>query len=418
MSKLSETDEIRQFMTKDQNSLSASQHETLTALENLNKEAPNIAKKLENDLRNFQASAREIFISQIPEDLMDRKDELLGIFNQSLIERSTQEADEVKKALQKRESLLLGGLLTSYAVKALEEILEFEKKIDSAFPGASEKIMKAAGNALTALVAAHFPVIAMAMKASGIMEKAEDFLKIDNLEKNLKDLKSKIAAIEQDQKLENTYKNGAEVAQIAELSSIPAQSIASLGLETSSLKSVKSNLIADPKAASLLQEASRAAEMIPNTQKGLTDKLEAIKKDMSSSINNAGLPASAQQNVANKIEAQFKEVKKTIEPILERGRKFFEKTEIQQKAANMIIKVAKDALEEFNKEPNKSKTNQEILQQVAKIVKDSLQGQVTELMKQATKSPAVARELGLNNAVKASLDKMASQQTHEAVMRR
>ncbi len=418
MSKLPENAQVSQFISKDQNSLTDSQVEILTALENLNKEAPVIAKKLENNLRDFQAYANELFASQIPEDLMDRKDELLGIFNRTLVERTATLADELSATAQKKESMLFNGLLVSYAVKILEGILEFEKKIESVFPGSSEKIIKAASNALTALVATHFPTIAMAMKASGIMEKAESFLKIDNLEKTVKNLKTKIATIEQDQKLANIYKNGMEIGQIAEITSIPTQSIAKLDLDASSLKSIKSNLTPESNAASFLQEASKAVEIMPNNEKNLVDKLTAIKEAIHSSINNGGLSLDQSKKITQAIDNRFEEVKKNLQPILKSGASFFEKVEVQQKTASMIVKVTKDALDELNKDPNKTRLNEAIIQNVAQIVKETLQGNIMEVMKQAAKSPSTARELGLNNAIKVNLDKLASQQKSEAIIKR
>lgn len=410
MSKLSETAQIRQFIAKDQHNLSETQYEILNSLEELNKEAPNIAKRLEDNLRNFQATASEIFASHIPEDLANRKEELLHIFNQTLIERAASAADDIAEALQKKENLLFNGLLASYAVKILEGILDFEKKIDSVFPGASQKIIKAASNAITALIAAHFPAIAMVIKASGIMEKAEKFLAVDNLEKTVKDLKSKIAAIEQDQKLENSYKSGVEIAQIAEKTSIPVHSIANLGLEAKSLQTINNNLKTEPNSVAFLQEVSKAEALMPTNEKELTNKLQTIKENIHSSINNGGLSTEARTKITHQIDNYLQEAKENFKKLLKSTLTFFEKVELQQKTASMLVKVTKSALSEFNKEANKTKINEVIIEKVAKIVSETLQRQVPELMKQAAKSPSTARELGLNNAIKASLDKHTTQQ--------
>ena len=401
------SEEIIRMLTKNISSLTSSDIASLLEVTSLNDLASLIAKKLVLDLQIFNNLAQSNFLSRLPVE-NEHKNIISEIFQQTILKSTSGVVDQLSYALEKSKGVLFNGVLISGTARILESILQFEKKIDEHFPGASEQIIKSLANGLIALIAINHPVIGTALVASGIVNKVSDFFACENLEKTVQNLKNTVEKIEQDKKLKDVFETGMQVGELSEAASIPVPSISNLSLGVTALKKLVVGVKENERVKAFVQSVSDMASLIPTNKDELNKKLATVQEAIIETIDKQNLPDGLKKSIKDKVNDQFNNIEKDFSKVLTMGISFFQKMVYQQEAATKILEVEKEVGASINK--NLGKDNN-ITMKVTNLVQKVLQGPIAQIAKDFMNSPEIAKELGLNNAAKVSLERTTLQQS-------
>lgn len=383
---------------------------SLLEIANVNDLVSQVARKFVSDLQVFNNQAAYNFLGQLSGQQYD-KDKVADIFSQTIIKCTTLALTDLGKALGEEKGVLFNGLLASNAAKILGGILEFEKKIDEHFPGASEQIIKIAGNGLIALVAIHCPVLGTLLAASGIVNTVSKFLACENLEKTVQDLKNTVDKIEKDKKLSNIYETGMQAGELSEAASVPVTSISNLNLGASALKKLVEVVKENVGAKSFVQSIFEMSALIPSNKDELNKKLTAIKEVFLETVNKQNLPEELKKSINDSVVDKFKDIENGLSKVLSIGTSFFQKVVYQQEAANKILEVGKELTGIINNTTDRASRANDITTKAINLVQNVLQGPIVEFINNSINFQGIAKELGLNNMTRVSLERTASQQS-------
>ncbi|MCC8417672.1 MAG: hypothetical protein LN588_04135 [Rickettsia endosymbiont of Bryobia graminum] len=88
--------------------------------------------------------------------------------------------DELEKYLQEQEKAqeefyLFEARFIEYIISIISAIIEFQKRLDSLYPNLSKKIVDYLSDFFVALLATQMPIVAIAIKSSGILDTLKFF---------------------------------------------------------------------------------------------------------------------------------------------------------------------------------------------------------------------------------------------------
>jgi len=386
----------------------------LQNLYNIGNESIAIGEKFVKDLNFFSQMVFDPFGTSLEyfplmKEVLESKDTIMNIFTLKILQTAKKIAKNLELGLANKKGILFNGLLTSSVIKILESIIDFEKTIDKLFPGSSKKIINAFGNALIGLVGIHTPAVAIVIKASGAIDKVSNFLSAENLTKKVSDLKKIIHEVEQNEKLQNTYEAGIQIASIAEITGVSPLSLSNLGLNSESLSKITNLLEKDKDEESVkvfIQNIVATSELIPNNEKDLTKKLDSLKDSLMDIIKEQNLPEIVYKSFESKVNDSFKDIAIDAVTILSSDKSFFEKLICLQEVGSKVIESTKEFKYDLYILPNAASIESNINEKIMNLIKATINLGAAELLHQASKSPIIAKELGMNVQTKIFLERL------------
>ncbi|WP_316355116.1 hypothetical protein [Candidatus Trichorickettsia mobilis] len=284
------TPELIKLISKDTKDLTVAEVGSLYDLKILDGQATDMAIKLVTNLDNIKKDGFEDFAEKLSTESQEVQEGAKKIYHSTITASINSASDDLNKGIKEKKGLLFNGTLVSSAAKVLGATLEFEKQIDEIFPGVSQKIIKAAGNALVGLVSTYFPVVGLVLKAVGIVDKISNFLACDNLEKTVASLQQRVNEIEQNKKLEPIYNAAKEVNELSNTASIPIKSVLNLGLSAEACSTVSVAVKQNENDKKFVQDIAQIAEKMPSNKKETQEMLGSLKTGLYTTLDKYNLP--------------------------------------------------------------------------------------------------------------------------------
>ena len=385
-------------------------HPNIIELHSLNNKATSIAKQFLEDLKFFSMMAFDPFAENLleesfAENITHIQDTTKDVFKKTILKTVDRISNELGEELQKKEGVLFNGFLASASVQILETILEFEKTIDQLFPSASKKIINALGNGLAGHIGVYSPTVGILIKASGAINRLSDFLSCDNLTVTILNLKEKIYKVEQNKKLQKIYKTGTQLAELSKITGISSVSLSGLGLNAKSLAKIidlcnKGDL--DTKL--FVKEATEIVGLMPKSKEEVNKIIDVFKDSLLTVVKEQNLSDSAKQSLESKINNRLKDITLGYNEILKSNKSFFARLSCQGEVNGKLMEYVAEFKRDLGLATEGKSLESRIVDKATNLLPKNISLDSTELLKHASQSPIIAKELGLNIQTKILLE--------------
>jgi predicted house-cleaning noncanonical NTP pyrophosphatase (MazG superfamily) len=369
---------IMEQLKIDPQHLVPNQFSTLFELSDLNQKATSIADEFAKNLESGIAYWSKSFLTNINSSDLEEKDKIkaTSIFDENLLKVATQITDTIYKDLQSGKGMLFNSMLSDNVLTAMKGLLSFKKEVDSNFSGLSDSILSAAKMAITGIVCAYSPSLGIILKTTKILDKATDFLKTENLENTVTNLKEGIDKIKKDKELSRLQEIGTEISNLAEQTNISPDRIQKIGLNIETLKMINSEIIKAPSANTkevIKKIGSHAAKTFPHSKEDIGENLNEIREVFSKNLRDK-LPPEMVTIIESKIDKKLIKANEIMEACLDSKATFFDKVAAQQDAARMILSSVDDIKKLVTQEPEKDKIISDLLSKIQKATTGKITG--------------------------------------------
>jgi len=382
-------------------------------LSELEASAKGLCGSYANALSAYSVKALKTLETNLDELQLSEKDKKIvnNIYKQTVLVGVTKGAKKLIEPLANGKGYLYNKILSEQTVSILNGILEFKKSIDKHFPGLSDKIIAAAVPAITTLIATYAPPVALVLKTTGILSKAAEYIKTDNLEKTVKQMRADLSTIEQTKHLTEAQELGTKLSELAETISVSPESLQKSGITLKNIDDITKEISNNPEAAEFLKEVCKYTEKhVPSSAKEVEELFENIKQDALKELEKNG--------ASKEVIADFKkiyeevsvraeiEIKNTTKPEMTA----FGKITALQKSADLMEKAQENITKTLSKEHPGDKTA--IVTAVKSIdnnIKTKVRGNLGDIaskMTNTTKSKDLAKKhLGAGLASEVTIKK-------------
>lgn len=378
----------------DPQELIPSQFATLFELAGLNGKSTEIASGFAKSLETGAPGWLQSFVTNISPLPKDTQKKATEIFDETLLKSVNQITNNLYKGIKEGEGLIFNAMLSDNTVSAMESILNFKKQIDKDFPGLSDTILSAASMTITGIVCAYAPAAGVILKTTGILEKATDFLKTENLEATVDKLKAGIAEIERDKELAKLQATGIKLSELSEQTHVPTNKLQKIGLNLETLKMIGSEIIKTPSAKEFIGKLGNYAdEIFPSSKEDIEKTLGQVKQATLDSLKEHNVSPETIKKIEKELDNKFEKAAEMMETALDPKATFFDKVAAQQDAARMIIDSTKDIKGLLGQTPDKNDILKDVSSKIQDTVKEKMQGgKIVELEAEMKKLPLTSQK--------------------------
>ena len=274
-------------------SLPIHQLHQLHQLSELEASAKELCGSYAAELAAYSVKAFKMLQTNLAELNLSEKDLKIAnnIYKQTILIGVTKASQKLLEPLAKGEGYLYNKILSEQTVDILKSMLEFKKSIDQHFPGLSDKIIAASVPAITTLVATYAPPVGLVLKTTGLLSKAAEYIKTDNLEKTVKQMQTDLDKIKNTKGLAEAQELGTKLSELAETIGVPAESLQKAGITLKNIGEVVQKVSNNQEAADFLKEVCKYTEKyVPSSKKEVEELFENIKQDALKELEANGAP--------------------------------------------------------------------------------------------------------------------------------
>jgi hypothetical protein len=362
-----------------------------------------------NYANRFNNEVKKLDLSNIDKNLLS------NLFKSTILAAGMEAFSVVTKEAVNQENFLYSYIVTERVASILENVLTFKKRIDKHFPGLTDRILSIAAPAIITLVSVYSPPLGLVLQSTGIITGITNFLKTDNLEKNLEKIDQKHKEIKKDKELKEIHETASTVAEIAEILETPASELEKFNFSHQFAKSTLKEVTKNEDSKVFLKTIIDYAKThIPTNENEVDKKFDGLhvsiqkeldKRDISPELIKPAM-LSLEQDL-NEAKNLVKESLKTDSTITSKAIKIFATSKKIKKNTEIIAKLittsSRSSTENANLEKILSdKVDKEIGGKISKI---------SGSMNAALKSNSFAKGLGLGLAIKEHIKKLSQNQT-------
>lgn len=371
-----------------------SQFKTLFELTRLNGESNKIAEDFSNSLKTGAKGWLSSFATNISPLPPDTQKKASVVFDETLLKSVNQIANNLYKGIKEGEGLLFNSMLSDNVVSSMESIINFKKQIDKDFPGLSDKILSAAGMAITGIVCAYAPSAGAILKTTGILDKARDFLKTENLEATVDKLKAGIAEIEKNKELAKLQEIGIKLSELSEQVHVPSNKLQKIGLNLETLKMISLEVTKTPSAKEFMNKLGiYADEVFPLSKEDIEKNLSEIKQASLKTLEEHNVSPEIIEKVGKALDIRFEKAREIMETALDPKVSFFDRVATQQDATRMIIDSTNDIKGLLEQTPNKRDILKDVSSKIQDTTREKIQSnKIVELETVMKKLPPAAQK--------------------------
>lgn len=366
------------LLKQDITTLSLTQLNQLYEISELEASAKDMLGSYASTLTKFSLTGLEMLNSGLKDlDLSDKdKDIVNSIFKQTVLVGVNVASKKLLEPLTESKGFLYNKILSEQTVEVLESVLKFKKSIDEYYPGLSDKIISAAITAITALASAYAPPVGLALKTTGILTKAAEYIKTDNLEKTVKKMQADLDKISETKQLAEAQELGTKLSELSETLGVSAESLQKSGINLDNIEEVTVEVTKHREAADFLIEVCKYTEkQVPNSTKEVEELFANIKQEAIEDLQSKGASAELIADfekiyTENSIDAEV-----VIESSLTKNAKAIDKIVAMQKSAEIMEKSQKKILNTLSKKyPDKKTEISSAVNVIDNNVKDKIRG--------------------------------------------
>ncbi len=377
------------LLKQDINSLPLFALHQLYEISGLEAHAKEMCKSYASDLSKYAIIAFETLQTGLKELNLsdDDKKVVNNIYKQTILVAVTKASKKLLDPLKEGKGYLYNKILSEQTVDILDSILEFKKSIDQYFPGLSDKIIAAAIPAITALVSTYAPPVGLALKTTGILDKAAEYIKTDKLEETIEKMRSDLGILEEDKQLAKAQKLGTELVKLSESVGISATSLQKAGITLKNIEEVSKEVSKHKEAAEFLQEVCKYTEKhVPDSISQIEELFEGIKQAAIKDLQSKGAPEALIVEFEKVYEEAAILAELKMEESLKSNASAFDKITAIQQAADIMDKSQDKVTKTLSqKYPDNKEAISAAVNIVNKEVKKEIRGDLKELASKMTK---------------------------------
>lgn len=366
--------------------LTSEESNILLKLNELSGMVSETGEKIASGLNEFSDIAADIFKKYLEQSGVKpgTTDESVDLFKFVILSGTKAVSDSLYAGLKSGEGVLFNGLLAAGGAEILDSMLEFRKSVDKNFPGMADTILDASAFVLTSLVAVYAPGVAIVLKATGILDKAKDFLSAETLEQTASKLNEKLQQVEEDKKLDSIYKNADKLYALSEQTSLSIRAMCNFAAAPEQIEKISRLGGLSDKSRQFMTELGKTAELLPISRDEARTRMTHLHSQLEELIDKHGLPQEVADKLRKNLETAVISGTKTLEEA-SGSKSLFQKMYLAQETANNLNSIF-DGVNNTNISRLKAEFNN--------TVKDNIQGDAIKLFQEAKKHPVLARELG------------------------
>ena len=378
-------------------SLSLSQLSQLYDISKLEASAKKMCKNYANELKNFSSMGLGTINQGLQGLGLPKKDiSLIGnIFSKTILSGVNEAVNKLLTPKSNGKGFLYSKVLSEFVLKILESIISFKKSIDQCFPGLSDMIIKAASTGITMLASAYIPPLGMALKTTGALKIATNFLKTDNLEQVVGKIKTTLTTMDQEKKLSEAQ----ELFELSEDIGISPELLQKSGINRG-VDKIKNKIEKISVARDFIQKiTSYIKKQIPNSEKDVEDTFKKIKQEALLDLESNG----ASKSLIDAFEKKYEKYSMLAEVKLEHSLNKDSFTQIR--AMQESVEVMKDGMDQalkdlYKKFPEEKASLSSATKVISQNVQTKLRGNLESVTKVMTKEMRVFAKdhLGLTRA--------------------
>lgn len=353
-------------------------------------------------------------------NLSDQEKETVNsIFKQTILVGVNAASTKLLEPLAGSKGFLYNKILSEQTVVILESTLEFKKSIDKIYPGLSDKIISASIMAITALASTYAPPVGLVLKTTGLLTKAAEYIKTDNLEKTVKKMQTDLDKISETKQLADAQELGKKLSKLSETLGVSEESLQKSGINLENIEAITKEITKHQEAADFLVEVCRYTEkQVPNSAQDVEKLFEEIKQ---AAINELRSKGGSKELIAdfekiyteNALQAEVE-----IERSLRKNAKVFDKVTAMQKGAEIMETSQKKILNTLSKEyPDKKEAIASAVNVIDNKIKENVRGDLSGIvakMSKDTKAKNLAKEhLGAGLASEVTIKRAYAKETNQ-----
>lgn len=377
------------LLKQDIKTLSLSQLSQLHEISGLEASAKEMLGSYASTLTKFSLTGLEMLNSGLKDlDLSDKdKDIVNSIFKQTVLVGVNVASKKLLEPLAESKGFLYNKILSEQTVEILESVLEFKKSIDKIYPGLSDKIISASIMAITALASAYAPPVGLALKTTGILSKAAEYIKTDNLEKTVEKMQTDLGKVRETKQLAEAQELGTKLSELSETLGVSAESLQKSGVNLDNIEEVKEEVTKHQEAADFLVEVCKYTEkQVPNSAKEVEELFEKIKQEAVIDMQSKGVSAELIADFEKTYKESSMHAEVEIESSLTKSAKAFDKVVAMQRSAEIMEKSQKKMLNTLSKKyPHEKSAISSAINVVDNNVKEKVRGDLKGIAIRMTK---------------------------------
>ena len=386
------------LLKQDITTLSLTQLNQLREISGLENYAKKQLGSYAGALTKFSLTGLEMLNSGLKQiDLSDKEQEIVNsIFKQTILVGVNTASAKLLEPLAESKGFLYNQILSEQTVEILESILEFKKSIDQIYPGLSDKIISASIMAITALASTYAPPVGIALKATGVLTKAAEYINTDNLEKTVKKMQTDLDKISETKQLAEAQELGIKLSKLSEILEVSEESLKKSGINLENIEDVTKEVTKHKEAADFLIEVCKYTEkQVPNSAQDVENLFETIKQEAINELQSKG--------ASKELIADFKKIytenavhaEVEIESSLRKNAKAFDKVTAMQKSTEIMEKSQKKILNTLStKYPDKKEVIASAVNIIDNQIKEKVRGDLSGIaakMSKDTKAKNLAK---------------------------
>jgi hypothetical protein len=221
--------------------LSLSQIVQVYKISGLEASAHQMCEDLSKELPKYSLAAIESFENGLVKlGLSSEENKSINkIYKDTIVAGVSSAAKILLNPIEEGKGFLYNRLLSEQTVCVLNGVLDFKKAIDQYHPELSDKIIAAAIPGITMLISAYAPAIGLAVKTTGILSKAAEYIKTDNLEKTVNMMQADLDIIKKDKQLSGAEELGTKLAELSKITGLSTTSLQKSGVTLKNIEQVK-----------------------------------------------------------------------------------------------------------------------------------------------------------------------------------
>ena len=379
-----ETPQLLGMLKKDLTSLNAQELDTLHEVSILEITAQNMSQQSSQIAPDFSESIKgkldELKLTE------EEKVEVDNIYKQTILVSMQKAKENISYKLEKSKDIIHSFILSEKAVDIMDGILNFKKKIDKRFPGLSDKIIAAAVPVIITAITNYLPPVGLALKSSGLLDRAVDFLKTENLEKTIDKMRANLVEINKDKQLAEIQETAVKISKLAEELEVSPNSLSKLGLSLKGVVEITKEITNDGASKKLLQDVCKYAEKhLPNSEKQIDKNFEAIKDATLQKLKSSGVSTDTLKEVSTILDNAIVQAKDEMQNTLKPDSKIFDKITSVQQSADIMDKVASKVTAIIVKNnPENAQLKEESSKIITKETNKIIRGDVTKVVRHLT----------------------------------
>ncbi|MCC8371601.1 MAG: hypothetical protein LN568_02435 [Rickettsia endosymbiont of Pseudomimeciton antennatum] len=382
-----------------------------TTIKQLKFDSMKTLKAFSSNLKSVKKRAGCIYDIFIDSDSNDQQQnrEIAEYFKET-VGSSLDELDEYlnEQEQTKEEMSFFESTFIEQIINILESILQFQNKLNSSYPGASEKIIDFCGNLLIALISIQMPVVGLILKGSGLLDSVKSFLSTENLTKTIDNWKAKLGVVEEKlvkiekhPDLKEKYCKAKQIAEIAEITGVSPVAVAELGLDSDSLKKINKLVGQDLQEKDSFKKLIDLSEGIPYTKKSIIEGVGVLRNGATKILGD--MPDKG-KHLNSLIEPELCGIKENLLSTLNPNKTVIEKLDCCYKATKNIFTITSQTQEAVKLTPNREKITTAFVDLVKGKTKNIIPGQFLQDLTSlnATLKP-LSKLVQIGNAMKVAL---------------